>query len=209
MCGWCNHFTVPGLTFCPDIFVLFRKLSLHRTKFSVLGQGVYAACDAEHVFTASGLALYTDLFCTVSGQGVYAACNGGLCFTVSIQGVYAVYNGDLCFTVSGQDVHAAFDVDLYFYCFRNYFVTDLRFTVSGLALYIDLFLLFQDKTCMLRVMQNVEKANGYVFGESDERTLHALMSCASGAEFEYEKIANIQEKHMDSSGEPMDSDDVT
>ena len=61
---------------------------------------------------------------------------------------------------------------------------------------------------MLRVMQNVDKANGYVFGESDERTLHALMSCASGAEFEYEKIANIQEKHMDSSGEPMDSDDV-
>ena len=123
--------------------------------------------------------------------------------------MYAAGDAELCFTVSGQDVHAACDIDLCFYCFRNYFVTDLRFTVSGLALYIDLFLLFQNKACMLRVMQNVDKANGYVFGESYERTLHALMSCASGAEFEYDKIANIQEKHMDSSGDPMDSDDVT
>ena len=69
--------------------------------------------------------------------------------------------------------------------------------------------MLQDKTCMLRVMQNVDKANGYVFGENDERTLHSLMSCASGAEFEYEKITNIREKHMDLSGEPMDSDHVT
>ena len=62
---------------------------------------------------------------------------------------------------------------------------------------------------MWRVMQSIDKANGYVFGAEDERTLQSLMSCAAGAEFEYEKIANIREKYMHLSGEPEDSDDVT
>ena len=60
---------------------------------------------------------------------------------------------------------------------------------------------------MLRVMQSVDKANGYVFGEDDERTLHSLMSCAAGAEFQYDKIANVREKHMDLSGEAMEGTD--
>ncbi len=60
----------------------------------------------------------------------------------------------------------------------------------------------QDKQCMLRVMQEVDKANGYVYGSGEERNLQSLMSCAVGAEFQYEKIANIREKHMDLSGDP-------
>lgn len=50
---------------------------------------------------------------------------------------------------------------------------------------------------MLRVIQTVDKANGYVFGDLEERNIQALMSCAVGAEFEYEKIQGIREKYMD------------
>ena len=49
---------------------------------------------------------------------------------------------------------------------------------------------------MLRVMQVVDKANGYVFGDLEERNLQSLLSCAVGAEFEYEKIRLVQEKYM-------------
>ena len=58
------------------------------------------------------------------------------------------------------------------------------------------FLLSQDKECMLRVTRAVDKANGYMFGDMEERNLQSLMSCAVGAEFEYEKIASVQEKYM-------------
>ena len=51
---------------------------------------------------------------------------------------------------------------------------------------------------MLRVMQSVDKANGYVFGDLEERNLQSLLSCAVGAEFEYEKIRLVQEKYMNS-----------
>ncbi|CAH1797002.1 unnamed protein product [Owenia fusiformis] len=54
----------------------------------------------------------------------------------------------------------------------------------------------QDKETLLRVMQCVDKANGYVFGDLEERNIHSLLSCAVGAEFEYEKIQDIQEKYM-------------
>ena len=51
---------------------------------------------------------------------------------------------------------------------------------------------------MLRVMQSVDKANGYVFGDLEERNLQSLLSCAVGAEFEYKKIRLVQEKYMNS-----------
>lgn len=61
---------------------------------------------------------------------------------------------------------------------------------------------------MLRVMKSVDKANGYIFGDLEERNIQSLMSCAVGAEFEYEKISSVQEKFMDrsdsSSGDDMD-----
>ena len=55
---------------------------------------------------------------------------------------------------------------------------------------------------MLRVMKQVDKANGYTFGDLEERNIQQLMSCAVEAEFEYEKIANVREKYM------KDDDDV-
>ncbi|XP_074661353.1 GPN-loop GTPase 2-like [Tubulanus polymorphus] len=58
----------------------------------------------------------------------------------------------------------------------------------------------QDKQSVLRVTQQIDTANGYVFAsDADERDVHKLLSCAVGAEFQYEKIANVQEKYMSSS----------
>lgn len=66
----------------------------------------------------------------------------------------------------------------------------------------------QDKESMLRVTQTVDKANGYVFGDLEERNLQNLMSCAVGAEFEYEKIASIREKYMSGDGLEKNHDDT-
>ncbi|OWF53989.1 GPN-loop GTPase 2-like [Mizuhopecten yessoensis] len=65
----------------------------------------------------------------------------------------------------------------------------------------------QEKESMLRVMKVVDKANGYLFGDLEERDLQSLMSCAVGAEFEYEKIKDVREKYMDVSSEPTDMSD--
>ena len=46
---------------------------------------------------------------------------------------------------------------------------------------------FQDKDSLLGVMKLVDKANGYVFGDLEERNMNSLMSCAVGADFEYFK----------------------
>ncbi|KAK7009701.1 GPN-loop GTPase 2 [Biomphalaria glabrata] len=55
----------------------------------------------------------------------------------------------------------------------------------------------EDKESMMRVLKSVDKCNGYVFGSVEDRSLEALMSCAVGAEFEYDKIKNVKEKYMD------------
>lgn len=60
---------------------------------------------------------------------------------------------------------------------------------------------------MLRVIKQVDKANGYVFGDTEERNIQSLMSCAVGAEFEYEKIANVTEKYMKGEDEEDMDDD--
>ena len=49
---------------------------------------------------------------------------------------------------------------------------------------------------MMRVMKQADKANGYVFGDLEERNIQSLLSCAVGAEFEAEKIDRIQEKFI-------------
>ena len=61
---------------------------------------------------------------------------------------------------------------------------------------------------MLRVMKSIDKANGYVFGDLDERNIQSLMSCAVGAEFEYEKISRVQEKYMDIKDDDDDQSDI-
>ncbi|ELU07174.1 hypothetical protein CAPTEDRAFT_165120 [Capitella teleta] len=58
-----------------------------------------------------------------------------------------------------------------------------------------------EKESMLRALRLVDAANGYVFGDTEERSIRELMSCAVSAEFEYEKIASVTEKYMNKSGE--------
>lgn len=50
---------------------------------------------------------------------------------------------------------------------------------------------------MLRVLKAVDKCSGYVFGPTEDRSLESLMSCAVGAEFEYDKIKNVRERYME------------
>ncbi|XP_046354620.1 GPN-loop GTPase 2-like [Haliotis cracherodii] len=65
----------------------------------------------------------------------------------------------------------------------------------------------QDKESVLRVMKSVDKANGYVFGDTEERNIQSLLSCAVGAEFEYDKIKDVREKYMDVDAKTEDQDD--
>lgn len=62
----------------------------------------------------------------------------------------------------------------------------------------------QDKESMMRMLQQVDKANGYVFGDLEERNIQTLLSCAVGAEFEYDKIKDIREKYMDTDSDIQD-----
>ncbi|KAK2518700.1 Gpn2 [Columba guinea] len=54
----------------------------------------------------------------------------------------------------------------------------------------------QDKESMRRVMQAVDKANGYSFGEQEHRSLEALMSAAVGADFHFSSTLAVQEKYV-------------
>lgn len=50
-----------------------------------------------------------------------------------------------------------------------------------------------------RVMQCVDKANGYVFGIDEQRSLQAMMSCAAGAEFTNDLVCMVQERYTSKS----------
>lgn len=55
---------------------------------------------------------------------------------------------------------------------------------------------------MIQVLRAVDKANGYCFGDMEERNLQAMMSAAVGADFQFDSypclIAAVI--HCDSSG---------
>lgn len=55
---------------------------------------------------------------------------------------------------------------------------------------------------MIQVLRAVDKANGYCFGDMEERNLQAMMSAAVGADFQFDSypflIAAVT--HCDSSG---------
>lgn len=55
----------------------------------------------------------------------------------------------------------------------------------------------QDKESMFRVMRQVDKVNGYVFGDLEERDIQFMMFCVVQVEFECEKIKDVREKYMD------------
>ncbi|CAM9782862.1 unnamed protein product [Bubo scandiacus] len=56
----------------------------------------------------------------------------------------------------------------------------------------------QDKESMRQVMQAVDKANGYSFGDQEHRSLEALMSAAVGADFHFTSTLAVQEKYVQS-----------
>ncbi|KAG7469145.1 hypothetical protein MATL_G00125770 [Megalops atlanticus] len=55
----------------------------------------------------------------------------------------------------------------------------------------------QDKESMMHVMRAVDKANGYCFGDLEERNMQAMMSAAVGADFHFDSTLGVQEKYVD------------
>lgn len=55
---------------------------------------------------------------------------------------------------------------------------------------------------MIQVLRTVDKANGYCFGDGEERNLQAMMSAAVGADFQFDSypFLNAVVTHGDSSG---------
>lgn len=55
----------------------------------------------------------------------------------------------------------------------------------------------QDKESMTQVLRTVDKANGYCFGDLEERNLQAMMSAAVGADFHFDSTLGLQEKYVE------------
>ncbi|XP_041068637.1 GPN-loop GTPase 2 [Carcharodon carcharias] len=64
----------------------------------------------------------------------------------------------------------------------------------------------QDKETMKHVMKAVDKANGYCFGDSEQRTLEAMMSAAVGADFQFAMSMDAQEKYVKSIAEDVEEE---
>lgn len=55
----------------------------------------------------------------------------------------------------------------------------------------------QDKDSMRQVIKAVDKANGYCFGDGEQRTLEVMMSAAVGADFQFTSTLGIQDKYVE------------
>ncbi|NXE73751.1 GPN2 GTPase, partial [Cochlearius cochlearius] len=64
----------------------------------------------------------------------------------------------------------------------------------------------QDKESMRQVMQAVDKANGYSFGDQEHRSLEALMSAAVGADFHFTSTLAVQEKYVQSQDKALEEE---
>ncbi|NXJ70930.1 GPN2 GTPase, partial [Rostratula benghalensis] len=64
----------------------------------------------------------------------------------------------------------------------------------------------QDKESMRQVMQAVDKANGYSFGDREQRSLEALMSAAVGADFHFTSTLAVQEKYVQSQDKAVEEE---
>uniref|UniRef100_A0A5K3EX32 GPN-loop GTPase 2 n=1 Tax=Mesocestoides corti TaxID=53468 RepID=A0A5K3EX32_MESCO len=53
----------------------------------------------------------------------------------------------------------------------------------------------QDRVLLQKVMQCVDKGNGYVFGTDEQRTLQSMLSCAAGVEFSNDLVCMAQERY--------------
>jgi len=56
------------------------------------------------------------------------------------------------------------------------------------------------KERLLAASQVIDKANGYVFGSGEERSMRNLMGSAFGADFEWSKTGDIRTEYMDGEG---------
>ncbi|XP_062322540.1 GPN-loop GTPase 2 [Osmerus eperlanus] len=54
----------------------------------------------------------------------------------------------------------------------------------------------QDRESMTRVLRTVDKANGYCFGDLEERNLQVMMSAAVGADFQFSSTLGVQERYV-------------
>ncbi|OWK54131.1 GPN-loop GTPase 2 [Lonchura striata] len=64
----------------------------------------------------------------------------------------------------------------------------------------------QDKQSMRQVLQAVDKANGYCFGDQEHRSLEALMSAAVGADFHFSSTLAVQEKYVQSQDKAVEEE---
>ncbi|NWI43169.1 GPN2 GTPase, partial [Picathartes gymnocephalus] len=64
----------------------------------------------------------------------------------------------------------------------------------------------QDKQSMRQVMQAVDKANGYSFGDQELRSLEVLMSAAVGADFHFSSTLAVQEKYVQSQDKAVEEE---
>ncbi|CAI5663285.1 unnamed protein product [Oreochromis niloticus] len=64
----------------------------------------------------------------------------------------------------------------------------------------------QDKESMIQVLQAVDKANGYCFGDLEERNLQAMMSAAVGADFQFNSTLGVQERYVETSGKTVEEE---
>lgn len=55
----------------------------------------------------------------------------------------------------------------------------------------------QDRESMTQVLRTVDKANGYCFGNLEERNLQAMMSAAVGADFQFTSTLGVQERYVE------------
>jgi len=68
----------------------------------------------------------------------------------------------------------------------------------------------QNKESMLRVMQAVDRANGFAYsGSETDQTLLSFVRSSADAEFEYDKIGAIQEKYVSNETELLADVDMS
>lgn len=60
-----------------------------------------------------------------------------------------------------------------------------------------------DQQCLLRLKNAIDKANGYIFGSGEERSIQALLSSAVGAEYEHQQTGFIRDAY---SGDTQEHD---
>ncbi|KAK7147113.1 hypothetical protein R3I94_009833 [Phoxinus phoxinus] len=64
----------------------------------------------------------------------------------------------------------------------------------------------QDKESMMQVLRTVDKANGYCFGDLEERNMQAMMSAAVGADFQFSTTLGVQEKYVEATGKTVEDE---